>query len=61
MDLTRQISIFIAFIVLGFVALTARMWVLGGRRNSFKYELRESLIFLTVFAAVATIIVHLNN
>lgn len=61
MDLTRKTIIYAAFIILGFVALTARMWVLGGRRNSFKYELRESLIFLVVFAAIAAFIIYLNN
>ena len=61
MDLTRNTLIFTAFIILGFVALTAKMWILGGRRHSFKYELRESLAFLVVFAAIAALIIYTNN
>ena len=61
MDLTRKTLIFIAFIILGFVALTARMWVLGGHRNSFKYELKDSWCFLLVFAAIGAIIIYVNN
>lgn len=61
MDLTRKILIFTAFIGFGFAAVTLRMWILGGRQNSFKYELKGSFIFLLIFAAIAAIIIYINN
>jgi len=61
MDLTRKILIYAVFIGLGFLAFTLRAWVIGDRRVSFKDELKYSLVVLLAFAAIAAIIIYLNN
>ena len=61
MELTRKIIIFIAFIGVGFVAATLRMWFVGDRRNSLKSAFRDSFIFFIIFAAIVAVIIYINN
>jgi hypothetical protein len=61
MDTTRKIIIYVTFIVVTFIAFALRVWVLGGRRDSFRKELIASSIVLVVFAAIAAVIIFINN
>lgn len=61
MDTMRKITIFVVFIGVMVLGGALRMWVEGGRRYSFKSELRTSLIFLIVLGAIAAVMIYLNN
>jgi carbon starvation protein CstA len=53
--------IWVAFIMFGFLAFTLRSWLLLGRRDSFKEELKDNLILSMVIAAMAAVMIFINN
>ena len=61
MDTTRKILIYVAFIAVGIVATVLRMWFLGGQRNSFRHEIINYTFILIIFAAIAAVIIYMNN
>ena len=53
--------IWVTFLSLGFYVFTLRWWILFGKKNSFKDEVKENLILLIVIAAIAAVIIYINN
>jgi hypothetical protein len=61
MDIFRELIIWFIFLCLGLLAVTLRSWFLSGRIDSFKTELKVSLVVSTLFAIIAAVIIHINN
>jgi len=61
MELITKILTYSAVIGVLFVALTLRVWAFGGREDSFKKDIRDCMITVIVFAAIAAVIIYINN
>jgi len=61
MDMLRKIIIISAFMGVIVVGFALKRWIMDDRSDSFKSELRNSLIGLFVFAVIAAAIIYLNN